>query len=592
MNRTTHRLACALVMAGSLIALTGCAGLSQLTGSPTSVTLDGPWRFQRDQQDVGEKLGWNSPSSDDSSWSTMAVPGDWGKDDDGVAWYRTSVTVPESLADRGNLKLIFRKVDDSGTLYLDGNLAAEHHSWNTPFIVDLDRELVSGGKPLAIAIRVKDDGGEGGLLEPVEIRSVRDDKELYASKWSNRRVPRGLDEIGSTVLYSIFVRNFTPEGTFAAAQARLPELRALGVNAVWLIPIHPIGKEKRKGPDGSPYAAADYYDVDPALGTREDFKRFVDAAHAQGIKVLLDCVMRHTAHDSVWAKTHPEWFIRDEQGRPIPRVAAWEDIVDLDWDNPQVREETAKVLEYWVRDFGVDGYRADVADAMPDDWWAMVRRRLDKIRPGVLMLAETESQSCYFHGFDLNYCQSLRDVTLDIAAGKKDVKALRADVQVRQYSFPRGATQMLFVENQDKPRAIDAYLGPERMKAACVLTATLPGVPLLYTGTEVAAQRKRDDEFFTRMPVDFSRDPHGMRPFWQDLLKTRAGHPALQRGDLKVLDAEPAASIFAFERTAADDRVLVVVNMSDKAEKVSLQDPLLPAGGLELPAWGWRIMAR
>lgn len=581
------------MMGGCVATGRGAENTTAIASAPASAGLriEGPWRFQHDPSQQGEALGWAAPGFDDSAWSIVNVPGEWGpRELDGHGWYRTSVDMPPSVAGQKDLKLVFRQVDDGGVAYLNGAPAGEHHSWNTPFIVDIDPVLVAGGGRLHIALRVEDKGGAGGILQPVELVSGTDPRTLYATDWSSHTAPRPLDHTGSMVIYSIMVRNYTPKGTFDAMRERLPEIQALGANTIWLIPIHPIGVEERKGPDGSPYAIRDYYDVDPALGTKEDFREFVDAAHARHMRVMMDCVMRHTAHDSVWAKERPDWFLRDENGKPRPGVPEWQDIVDLDWNNKEVWEATAQVLEYWVREYGVDGYRADVADAMPAEWWTMVRQRLERIKPDVVMLAESEDAANYFRGFDLTYCQSLRDTTLEIAAGTADATDLKTDVLSRYHGYPNGATQMLFVENQDKPRAMTAYGGPAPTKAASVLTATLPGVPLLYTGTEVGATADRDEGFFKRVPVDFTHDPHNMRAFWSDLLRIRAAHTALRFGDLAVVDAQPAKSVFAFERKAGDDRVLVVLNLGHAPVTAAVDHPWWSAAGTPLAPWEWRIL--
>lgn len=556
---------------------------------PIEVSLDGDWKFRRDPDDVGLTQGWQAPGLDDGAWETIAVPGDWGANQDGIGWYRRKVTLPAGLKGRTDIRLIFRQVDDSCKVYLNGKLAKEHASWSTPFNVDPSSFIGTEGT-LDLALRVVDTGGGGGILGHVVLKSVTGPKDIYETEWHAKKAPHQLDELGGLVMYSVYTRNFTPEGTFKAAQARLPELKELGVNILWLLPIHEVGVEKRKGPDGSPYAIKDYYSVDHNLGTKEDFREFVKAAHALGMKVIIDCVMNHTSPDSEWATKHPEWFIRDENGKPIPEVASWSDVVDLDWKNKEVWEEGAKMMEYWVRDLDIDGYRCDVADMMPREWWSMVRGRLDKIKPGIVMLAESQEAGHHLNGFDLTYCEGVRDTAFEIVEGRLTAEALGDEMMARLYGYPKGATQILFVENHDKERAMDVYHGPERTKAVSVLTATLPGVPLLYTGTEVGATGKRDDFFFTRAQVNWAQDPAGMRAFWTDLLKTRAAHKALQTGDLTIVPAKPAAAVFAFERKAGADRVLVVVNLSDSEQQVSLTHDLLPKDGLRLPAWGWKII--
>ncbi|MCB2157006.1 DUF5110 domain-containing protein [bacterium] len=414
--------------------------------------------------------------------------------------------------------------------------------------------------------------------------------QAQTSDWYDMPVRRTLHDDGDLVMYCIYVRNYTPEGTFDAARERLPEVKDLGANIIWLLPIHPIGKEKRKGPDGSPYSISDYYAIDPALGTEEDFKEYIAAAHDLGIKVMMDCVVNHTAHDHVWAKAHPEWYLRDANGNPRAEYDDWTDIVDLDWDCPDVREQCSKVLRYWVTEFGIDGYRCDVADLVPRDWWSEITDELRDLDPDFLMFAESQEASHYSNGFDMVHYEGLRDNLLEVVHGKKSALAVWQDCHRRQLHYPKDSMQVLFLENHDKPRAISAFGGVEPMKAAAVLTMTLPGVPLVYAGIEVGEGSDRDATFFTRTPIDFTQDPHNLRAFWKDLIATRHAHPALQDGELNLLKTEQPDKILAFERTSPTDQALVVVNLSKEPVRMTLTHDLVEGNELELPAWGWKIL--
>ena len=194
------------------------------------------------------------------------------------------------------------------------------------------------------------------------------------------------------VIYQINTRQFTPEGTFKAAQQQLPRLQDLGVDILWIMPIHPIGQKNRKGPLGSPYSIRDYYGVNPEFGTKEDFRTFVEAAHAQGFHVILDWVANHSAWDNLLVTEHPDWYDRDWKGdyHPTPWTD-WADIIDFDYDQAGLREYMTGALRYWVEDMGVDGYRCDVAGFVPLDFWETARAELEAIKP-VFMLAEWEQR--------------------------------------------------------------------------------------------------------------------------------------------------------------------------------------------------------
>ncbi|MGD8867747.1 MAG: alpha-amylase family glycosyl hydrolase, partial [Gemmatimonadales bacterium] len=228
----------------------------------------------------------------------------------------------------------------------------------------------------------------------------------------------------SATIYELNTRQFTPEGTFAAAMAHLPGLKQLGVDIIWLMPIHKIGQLNRKGSLGSPYSVKDYYSVNPEFGSFDDLKRFVNAAHELGMHVILDWVANHTAWDNVLVREHPEWYERDWKGdfRPTPWWD-WSDIIDLDYQQEGLRRYMTEAMKYWVREADVDGFRCDVAGFVPVDFWNNVRRELDAIKP-IFMLAEWESRDLHAEAFDATYAWSWNEAMHRIATGELDVNSL------------------------------------------------------------------------------------------------------------------------------------------------------------------------
>ena len=231
----------------------------------------------------------------------------------------------------------------------------------------------------------------------------------------------------NAVIYQINTRQFTQEGTFRAAERHLQELKALGVDILWLMPVHKIGEKNRKGSLGSPYSVQDYYSVSPELGALEDLKHFVAAAHAQGFHVILDWVANHTAWDNTLVKEHPEWYARDWRGdfHPTPWWD-WSDIIDLDYSDEGLRRYMTEAMKYWVKEAGIDGYRCDVAGFVPVDFWNNVRRELDAIKP-VFMLAEWESRDLHAEAFDATSAWSWYDAVHQVALGQK------ADLEREQF---------------------------------------------------------------------------------------------------------------------------------------------------------------
>src|SRR5689334_7426721 len=206
------------------------------------------------------------------------------------------------------------------------------------------------------------------------------------------------------VIYQIFPRNFSAEGNFNAITMQLDRLKDLGVTVLWLMPIHPIGQEKKKGTVGSPYAVRDYYAINPDYGTEEDLKRLVAEAHKRGIKVIIDIVANHTAWDSVMMQ-HPEFYKQDAGGKIIPPVPEWTDVAGLNYDNPQLRAYMVKMLKYWIdpTTFNLDGFRCDVAHMVPTGFWEEARQELAKVKPDIFLLAEASKPDLLVKAFDADY---------------------------------------------------------------------------------------------------------------------------------------------------------------------------------------------
>lgn len=353
------------------------------------------------------------------------------------------------------------------------------------------------------------------------------------------------------IVYELFVRNATPEGTLAAAQTLLPQIKALGTTTVWLMPIHPIGLEGRKGTFGSPYSVRDYTAVNPDFGTADDFRAFVDAAHALGMKVMLDWVANHTAWDHPWIAQHPEYYTKDASGRIVPPNPDWTDVADLDYGNPGLRRAMIDALRFWVTAYGVDGYRCDVAEMVPADFWREAIAELRTIKP-VLMLAEGATPELYDAGFDLTYDWPLYQAMKRVWNG-----APLADLAA---SLSANQPKLRFTTNHDET-AWDAppmfrFNGGLGAMAAFWTVALLPGAPLVYTGQEHG--NTAIVPLFEHMPLA-SLD-YRTRDEYEAALLLREAHPVLREGALRVLDAGNDG-VLLFERLLGEARVLVAVNV-------------------------------
>jgi glycosidase len=365
------------------------------------------------------------------------------------------------------------------------------------------------------------------------------------------------------VIYEIYARDFSPEGTLNQVTARLDALHTLGVNVLWLMPIHPIGETRRLGPLGSPYAARDYYAIDPALGTNADFARLVEAAHARGMRVILDIAADHTSWDSVMM-AHPEFYTHDEAGH-ILSPHGWSDVAGLNYDNPALRQYMIQMFAYWLKTFNLDGFRCDAASFVPTGFWEQLRGALQAIRPEVLLLAEASKPELMTQAFDLDYGWPLLRTFNEVIERGTPATAIEATWNEQQARFPRGAQHMLISDDHDEQRATLRY-GAGGALAASALVFTLPGVPMLYNGMEVGDTTPSGaPALFEKLPLYWGSG--AQRPefaaFYSTLISLRVSSTALRHGDLMWLHNSDEQHVVSFLRRSPEETVLVTVNLSN-----------------------------
>jgi hypothetical protein len=353
------------------------------------------------------------------------------------------------------------------------------------------------------------------------------------------------------VLYEVYVRNHGPNGTFADVEADLPRIRGLGVDIVWFMPIHPIGVAARKGTLGCPYSISDYREVNSEYGTREDLGRLIEHAHSLDMKVMIDVVYNHTAHDSRLVAEHPEFFHQDASGVPVTTVPDWTDVIDLRHGHPALTEELISTLEDWAR-FGVDGFRCDVASIIPTDFWRLARQRLERVKPGVIWLVESvharwvaDRRARGLSGFsDSELYDACFDLTYDYDIWTLFAAAVRGVVPVRDYLaalafqdciYPATFVKMRCVENHDQLRIM--RLAPSRAQALAwtAFLAFHRGPFLVYAGQESAADHA--PSLFELDPVSWGT--YELAPFLARLAALKKD-PAQVAGHLVFAADEPA----------------------------------------------------
>jgi glycosidase len=372
------------------------------------------------------------------------------------------------------------------------------------------------------------------------------------------------DWVRDGVVYEIYPRQFSPQGNFNGITARLDELKALGVNVLWLMPIHPIGQEKKKGTIGSPYAVRDYYGINPDYGTREDFKKLINEAHRRGLKVIIDIVANHTSWDSVMMKT-PEFYEHDAQGR-ITYPHDWSDVAELNYANPQLRRYMTDMLKYWIREFDLDGFRCDVAEEVPTEFWENARAELDKMKPDIVMLAEGHKAELLLKAFDFDYSWPLHSALTNVLQGREPAANLHSEWEKEFREWPAGALHLRFSDNHDERRAL-ARFGEPAALAASALMFTLDGVPLIYNGMEVGDTTESGaPALFEKLPIFWpiaERRPEFPR-FYQQMIALRRASNALRRGTLQWLRNSDESRVVTYLRRTGEEEVLVAVNLSNQ----------------------------
>lgn len=413
------------------------------------------------------------------------------------------------------------------------------------------------------------------------------------------------------VIYQINTRQYSQDGTFKAVEADLDRIQSLGVDILWLMPIHPIGEARRKGELGSPYAVADFRKVNPELGTEDDFRSLVNAAHDRDMKVIIDWVPNHSAWDNWMITQHPDWYTRDANGEMThPPDTDWFDVADLNYDSEALRDYMRESLAYWVEEFDIDGYRCDVAGMVPTDFWNSVRPRLDAIKP-VFMLAEWQQPELHEEAFDASYAWQWKEIMQGIVAGEKTVADLAGYYRDYQSDWPDNAMRMAYTDNHDQNTwdGLTQEIYGDAYEAAIVLSFTGDGIPLIYNGQE--CDNRNQLEFFERDPIEWNCEAE-IGNLFRDLVQLKTDNPALHNAPwgatTTIVETSNSKEVFSFiRRNEAGNAVLVVANLSDAPKSFAFTDSLahgdysafrteeaLTIGSEErtLPAWGWAVYVR
>ena len=410
-------------------------------------------------------------------------------------------------------------------------------------------------------------------------------------------------------IYEVNIRQYTPEGTFKAFQKHIPEIKKMGIEIIWIMPINPIGEKNRKGTLGSYYSVKDYKAVNPEFGTLNDFKNLVNEIHKQGMYVILDWVANHTSWDNVLTKTHPDFYKRDSLGNFIAPANDWTDVIALNYNNPGLWIYMENAMEYWVKESGIDGFRCDVADMVPTPFWNFVRKELEKIKP-VFMLAEAENPELQKHAFDMTYAWEFHNILKEIYKGKMTVTDLDKYYVREDEKYNPDAYRMVFTTNHDENSwngTVFQRFG-DAVKTFAVLCGVVKGMQLVYSGQE--AGMNKDLRFFDKDTIEWKKS--SFRGLYTKLIQLKLNNKALWNGisggEMERIKTNNDDKIFSFVREKDNSKVFAVFNLSAQNQNIKIDgkkiegtykdlftdksNSLTSDYNLELPAWGYKIFVK
>jgi glycosidase len=370
-------------------------------------------------------------------------------------------------------------------------------------------------------------------------------------------------------IYEINIRQYTQAGTLNAFAKELPRLRDMGIEILWFMPITPISFEKRKGTLGSYYACSDYTAINPEYGTLDDFRNLVKSAQGMGFKVIIDWVANHTGWDHRWTKEHPDYYAKDANGNFTERNG-WDDVIDLNYDNPELRNAIKNAMKFWIDECNIDGFRCDMAHLVPLNFWSEARGFLEPIKK-LFWLAECEEIS-YHDIFDTTYTWRWMHKTEEFARKQTDIAGLWNLLQQYDDEFPAYAFRAYFTSNHDE----NSWNGTEYEKYGnaaknfAVFSSLWNGIPLIYSGQEMPNYKRL--KFFDKDPIEWN-GKYELHDFYKTLLNLRKQNKSLRACDDAVktfkLHTNADDKVFSFLRKNGEHEVLVILNFSD--ENISLE---------------------
>ena len=383
------------------------------------------------------------------------------------------------------------------------------------------------------------------------------------------------------IIYSVYVRSHTEEGTFLSIIPDLDRIKALGTDIIWFMPIHPIGEKGKKGSLGCPYANRDYRATNPMYGSLEDFRKLADEIHRRGMKVMIDVVYNHTSPDAVLLEEHPDFYYRDAEGNTGNKIGDWADVIDLDYNNKELWAYQIESLKMWAAI--VDGFRCDVASFVPVEFWKEARKAVEEVRPGCIWLAETvhmrfgnlaRSTGFYsardteeFEAFDMEYQYDIWEAFEHFLDGEGALSAWTDMLEYQEAVYPANYNKMRYLENHDQPRIRGRIASESDLENYTAMLYFLKGTTLLYAGQEFSCTHQ--PSLFEREV--FERDGRDISPLLEKLADIKKN--VLSKDDCFSAAADDKHAIAVMERRDGADRKFGVFSLHSVSADVAIGAP-------------------
>ena len=369
---------------------------------------------------------------------------------------------------------------------------------------------------------------------------------------------------GQTI-YEIYVRAFSEEGTFKGVQKNLAKIKSLGIDVIWFMPIFLIGKIERKGKLGCPYSVQDYYNVNPEYGTKSDFRNLINEIHNLNMRVIIDLVVNHVAHDYAGFESHPGIAFRDKKGLPTRKIADWSDVVDLEYSNKETWNHVLDIMCFWIKEYDIDGYRVDVAGLVPTEFWEWAVPKIQSIKKDIFMLAEWESPLLHQEAFHSTYDWILYSIMVDVIKGNALASDLADWIETKKSIYPQNSQFLRFLENHDKVRAAKLFK-EDQLIALLAFIFTIDGVPLIYNGQEIGD--KDYPSLFEKESINWKNKNLQIRKILTELISLRKNYTALSTKNYHFNKHQHIKELLIY-RKYQDNTFLIIINLSNTVLNIS-----------------------